>query len=143
MADITVSAAGVAKGTNATFVTGVAGATITAGQPVYIDTSASNVIKTAVNTSSTACVVAGIALHAALTGQPIQYQTAGDLYLTGTTLAVGTVFVLSAAAGGICPSADLDGTTGTSYCTILGGSTVTGSTPTLRLAITVTNSLNP
>lgn len=143
MADLTVSASGIAKGTNATFDTGVAGASITAGQPLYKDTANNNVLKPAVNTSSTACVVAGIALHAAATGQPIQYQTSGDLYMTGTTLPVGSVYVLSATAGGMCPVADLEATTGTSYCTIIGGTTVTGSTPTMRLAITVTNSLNP
>lgn len=143
MADLTVSASGIVAGSNATFDFGVAGASITAGQPVYIDTANSNVIKPAVNTSATACVVAGIALHAAASGQPIKYIKTGDLYMTGTTLPVGSVYVLSATSGGICPVADLEATTGTSYCTIIGGTTVTGSTPTMRLAITVTNSLNP
>lgn len=144
MANITVSAAGVAKGSNATFETGVAGATITAGQVLYKDTSDSNKLKLAISTTLAASQVAGIALHGASAGQPIQFQTDGDLLLVGTTLGVGAVIVLSATAGAMCPSADLDATTGTSYCSVLGVTTVDGSAnPVLRLGIRNSSSLNP
>jgi hypothetical protein len=67
MADLTITAASVLAGSGAKKVNGTAGATITAGQAVYLD-SADNEYKLADNDSATAAVrtVAGIALHASL-----------------------------------------------------------------------------
>ncbi len=88
--------------------TGVAGATITAGQPVYIDTTDSNKMKPCdVDASVLAATVAGIALHAATNGQPLSYITSGDITI-GATVAVGVHYVASDPAGGIMPIADLD-----------------------------------
>lgn len=105
--DISVTAASVIAGTDATFATGTAGGTITAGQPLYIDTSDSNKLKPAdCDASDLASTVAGIALHAALSGQPIKYQTGGNLTFNAV-LTAGKCFVASATAGGIAPIADL------------------------------------
>lgn len=107
MADLTITAANVIKGTGASTKTGVAGATITAGQTVYMDASDSNKIKLAdANASSATAACIGIALHAALAGQPITYQDSGIIAL-GSILTAGAVYVLSATAGGIAPVADL------------------------------------
>jgi hypothetical protein len=45
-------------------------------------------------------------LHAAASGQPIRYQTSGTITVGGTMTA-GKIYVASATAGGIAPSADL------------------------------------
>lgn len=121
-ADITVTAASVAKGTGATTSDGIAGATITAGQAVYLD-STTNTIKLAdANASSAASTAVGIALHGAASGQPIKYQTGGQITI-GATVAVGTIYVVSGTAGGIAPSTDLASGW---YTNILGVATTTG-----------------
>lgn len=112
MADLTVTATQVlpgAESAGATFASGVAGATITAGQPVYLDTTTST-YKVADNndTSATLAVVAGIALHGAASGQPLKIQTGGPFTIgAGAAPTVGIIYCLSATAGGIAPSADL------------------------------------
>lgn len=127
--DISVTAASVLAGTDATFATGVSGATITAGQPVYIDTSDSNKLKACdCDASDLASTVAGIALHAALAGQPLKYQTGGNLTFNAV-LTTGKCFISSATAGGIAPIADL--TTGW-RTSILGVAT---STTNLKMSI--------
>lgn len=106
MADLTITAANVAAGSTAAKATGTAGVTITAGQVVYLD-SATNTIKLAdADASSATATCIGIALHASLAGQPISYQTDGTITI-GATLTAGKVYVVSATAGGIAPSADL------------------------------------
>lgn len=107
MVDLTVTAANVVKGTDAVVQRGVAGATITAGQPLYKDATASDTLKVAdTDVSAAASRVVGIALHAASTGQPIEYQTDGEITI-GATMTVGEIYVLSGTAGGIAPRADL------------------------------------
>ena len=108
MADLTITAANVVPVTGYSKTTGVAGATITAGQPVYIDTTDSNKMKACdVDASVLAATVAGIALHGASNGQPLSYITSGDITI-GATVAVGIHYVASDTAGGIMPIADLD-----------------------------------
>jgi hypothetical protein len=104
---------------------GVAGAAITAGQPVYVDTANSNVIKLA-GAASTALVatVAGVALHAAGTGQPISYATTGSIINIGATTAKGMVYYASDTAGAIMPQADV--ATSTWYFSRIGYATTTG-----------------
>ena len=107
MADLTITAANVRAGSGAKIVNGTAGASVTAGQVVYLDSS-DNEYKLADNDSATAAVrsVAGIALHASGDGQPLAVLTKGPITI-GATTAVGTVYCLSSTAGGICPSADI------------------------------------
>lgn len=107
MADLSITAANVLKGSGAKLITGTAGATITAGQVVYLD-SADDEYKLADCDSATAAVrtPAGIALHASLDGQPLTILTKGPITI-GATIAAGVAYYLSATAGGICPVADL------------------------------------
>ena len=136
MAAISVTASSVAPGTDCSIASGTAGASITAGQPLYVDTANSNVLKVAdCDLSALGATVAGISLHAASSGQPIAYATAG--YVTfNAVLTAGKAYVLGATAGDICPIADL--TTGW-RTTILG---IAYSTTSLRLLITSTGVVN-
>lgn len=107
MADLTITASSVVASSGAVTSTGTAGATITAGQPLYMDSSDSNKLKLAdANASSATATCVGVSLHAALSGQPITYITAGS-YTVGASLTAGLVYVVSATAGGIAPAADL------------------------------------
>lgn len=122
MADISVTATSVLKGTNAKTGRGIAGATVTAGQPIYRDSSDNNELKPAdANASDATATVIGIALHGSSDGQPLEYITEGNLTFNAV-LTSGTVYVASATAGGIAPVADL--TTGW-RTTILGVGTST------------------
>lgn len=123
MADLTITAANVIAGSGAKKETGIAGATVTAGQVVYKDSSDSDKFKLADNDSATAAVRSpyGIALHASLAGQPLTVLRQGPITI-GATTAVGIVYCLSSTAGGICPSADI--ATG-DYNTIIGIGTST------------------
>ena len=116
MANLSITAASVQVASTVRLSRGVAGATIEAGDVLYIDTSDSNKLKLAIATSAAAAVFAGIATHAALSGQPVQYIPAGAITI-GATLAIGTVYVVSATAGKICPVADL---VAGNYLTIIG-----------------------
>ena len=108
MADITVTAASVAQGAGAIVRQGTAGATVTAGQPVYIDTADANQLKPAdADLSALGSTVAGIALHGASDEQPLKYIESGGAFVPGATLTQGEVYVLSGTAGGIAPVADL------------------------------------
>lgn len=136
MADATITASSVTKTNNTVIQIGTAGATITAGQVLYIDTANNYVMKPAVATVQASAVVAGVALHGALNGQPIAYATGGDINIS--TLAQGVVYVASANAGGLAPSADLDLTNNTNYASIVG---VSLGTTSLRLSIANSNVL--
>lgn len=120
MADVSITAAQVAPISNTTYDTrmsdGIAGATLTAGQPLYIDTAASNTLKLAdADGTAPAYTCAGIALHAATSGQPIKYANGGNYY-PGFAVTPGAVYTLSTTAGGIQPVADL---TTSNYTTVL------------------------
>ena len=117
MADLTVTAGSVIPATTARTRSGTAGATITAGQPLFEDSSDGHSLKPAqANTAARANAV-GIALNGASDGQIVNYITEGDL-TAGATLVVGQIYAVSdAAAGGIAPYSDL--TTG-DFVTILG-----------------------
>ncbi len=123
MADIAITATSVAAGANSVVVNGVAGAAITAGQVVYLDSS-DNRLKLADADSATAAVRSpyGIALNGAAIGQPVGVLRSGAITI-GATLTAGTDYWLSKTAGGICPRADVTGT-GT-YPTIVGVATST------------------
>jgi hypothetical protein len=98
----------------------VSGGTLTAGMPIYIDTSASNVIKACRANAAGTANCDGIALTGSSTGQPVTYASVGDIDL-GATLTVGETYCVSdAAAGAIVPIGDLGST---DYVTILGVAT--------------------
>ena len=107
MADLSITAANVVAGSGAKKVTGTAGATITAGQVVYYDSTTST-YKLADTDSATAAVrsPAGIALNGASANQPVTVLTSGPVTI-GATVAVGDVYYLSGTAGGLAPFADV------------------------------------
>lgn len=107
MADITVTAANVQPGTGAEIDTRYRfGATVTAGQAVYLDT-ATNTWKLAdADASAATAVLGGVALNGGASGQPAAVLKGGN-YNPGGTVVAGTIYCLSANAGGICPAADL------------------------------------
>ena len=120
MADLIITAANVVKATGSSIQQGTAGAAVTAGQPVYLDSATSTYKLSDANSATAAArAVDGIALHASLTGQPLQILNGGPLTL-GAVLTAGVAYYLSNNAGGICPVADL---TAGSYPTILGFAT--------------------
>lgn len=130
MADYTITATQVLL-TSGTPLYGVAGATITQGQSVYLDTSA-NTWKlaqadgTAAEAGSGGTTVSGvvgtvgIALQSVSSGQRIEVAGPGCVVQMGAGAAIpaGKVIVVSATAGGVAPVADIV-TTGY-YVTILG-----------------------
>lgn len=107
MADLSITATSVVKGSGAKTVNGTAGATITAGQVLYYDSTAGT-YKLADTDSATAAVRSpvGIALNGAASGQPVEVLTAGPVTI-GATVAVGDVYFLSGTAGGLAPAADV------------------------------------
>ncbi|HYE20974.1 MAG TPA: hypothetical protein VEA69_21185 [Tepidisphaeraceae bacterium] len=111
MAALTITASNVVpasvSGLTPTYERGIAGAAITAGYPVYKDSTDSDKLKLAdANASEATAQVVGIAVHSATTGQPVTYQTAGPISY-GAILTKGEIYVLGATAGDICPADDL------------------------------------
>lgn len=108
MADISITAASVVGDDGYTFQDVVAGATITAGQPVYLDASDSNKAKLAdSDANANTAKAVGLALHAALAGQPLKIITGGKVTLGASPLTQGLPYFLSNTAGAICPLGDL------------------------------------
>jgi hypothetical protein len=137
MADLTVTAANVAPGTDATIERNYnAGATITAGQTVYLSTTTNTWLLADANLSQAAAVLGGVALNGAASGQPLAVLTRGNLN-PGATAVVGMVYVLSGTAGGIAPVAD--GVTGW-YTSILGIGTTASN---IAVNIQVSNVAKP
>lgn len=100
--DLTVTAANVLASAVPYAKHGIAGAAITAGQALYIDTTDSNKLKLAdANGTAPANTYAGIALHAAAIGQPIAYQNSDPSFTTGFTALAGDPIFLSDNAGGV------------------------------------------
>jgi outer membrane protein assembly factor BamB len=84
----------------------VAGATIVAGEWVYVDTANSNVLKLAqADGTALEATVKGMALNGGVTGQPIVVATSGTIAV-GSVLTTAVVYVLSATAGKMDPVAD-------------------------------------
>lgn len=110
MADLTITAANVQPGSGAAIRNGTAGATITAGQVVYLDEATTG--EWLLADADAASAVArgsgkiGIALNGASDGQPISVQTDGDITI-GATMTAGVAYFLSPTAGGIAPYADI------------------------------------
>lgn len=135
MSDVSITAANVIAGANAKKRTGRAGATITAGQVVYEDSSDSSDFKLAdANASAATANPVGIALHGASDGQPLTIVTEDDDFTPGGTLSLSAgadsgVYVLSGTAGGIAPMDDL---AAAMYTVIIG---VAKSTTKMKLKI--------
>lgn len=133
MADLTITAASVLAGSNATVVSGIAAAAITAGQVLHRASNGQFALADN-DAAAPATSVLGIALNNAAAGQPVNVQVAGDITI-GAALAEGAAYYLSDTAGGICAFADLATPQGVS---LLG---VAKSTTVLSLAIVNTGAV--
>lgn len=121
MADISVTASAVVAGAGAQTKTGIAGATIAAGDIVYLDSATTG--KWQLADSDAAAAEArgqtsniGIALNSAALNQPIVVQTSGPVTL-GAVLTAGVAYYLSDTPAKLCPVADI---TGGDYYTLMG-----------------------
>lgn len=99
---------------------GTAGATIVAGQAVYLDI-ATNTYKLADAGALATAALAGFALTGASSGQPVKILTGGALTATGLT--AGEAYFLNTTAGSIGLYADLTGNT--DYITYVGTASTT------------------
>lgn len=108
MADISITAANVAAGSDAIIENGTAGEAVTAGQVVYkAATSKKWLLADCDSATAEVRQAEGIALNTAgADGQPIAVQKSGDITVGGT-LTAGTAYYLSPVAGGIAPLADV------------------------------------
>lgn len=109
MADYAITASQVLPDTAGEIVWGILGATVTAGQSLYLD-SMTNTYKLA-DTDSTAAVAAmrGVALTGGSTGQPVALQKTGTPTLgAAATITAGAIILLSDTPGGLRPVADID-----------------------------------
>lgn len=121
MTDLVITAANVLEGTQARKQRKTAGAAITQGQSLFLDSSDQLQPAEKDVDAGTAAAV-GIALNSAEAGQPCTFQSGGEMDV-GSTLVVGETYVVGAAAGGIAPIADV---VSTEFSTILGIATAAG-----------------
>jgi hypothetical protein len=121
MADLSQTAANVKPGENITPRMRQAGEAITQGMPYYVSTTDSKAYQTDANDGAAKAEVRGIALTGAALDGYFVAQESGLINL-GATLAVGTVYVVSATKGAICPIADI---TSGQYVSPLGVATTT------------------
>lgn len=97
MAAISITAASVLPVTssNPTILTGVAGATITQNQPLYID--ASGTLQLADSNDASKYQVVGLSLNSALSGQQVSYLTRGTITMGSTQLAGDDIWLFTTA----------------------------------------------
>lgn len=107
-ADLSITASSLLPSSQAKYANGICGAAITAGSLVYVSSADGRYYAADANVSTT-WEVAGLAAHATTAaGQPIAIITEDPQLTVGATLSmVAPVYVLSATAGGIAPSADI------------------------------------
>ena len=87
---------------------GVAGATIAAGDVLYIDTANSNILKLAQNDGTALeATIAGVALCDAVATQPVVYLKSGGTLTLNAVATAGETYIASNTAGGIAPVADI------------------------------------
>lgn len=137
MADVSITAANVVPGSDASYGTGTAGVALTAGQSIYLDTNTSTYKLAQANGTATVAGSGGvtIALSNAAAGQPVSYLLSGPVTIGGTLVKAGVYVVSAANAGGIAPIADLGSG---NYLSILGYASTTGILTALRSATGVT-----
>jgi hypothetical protein len=106
MADLSITAANVLMSAAGKKSEGIAGEAISAGQPVYKDSSDGNKLKLTDANAAGKRGVVGIALNDAATGQPVHFCISDPALAIGATVSIGYVAILSATPGGIAPVAD-------------------------------------
>lgn len=125
MASLSITAANVLPGSNASIIRGIAGATVTAGQVVYLDAATTGewllADADAAGAAARGSGRIGVALHGASDGQPLSVQVDGDITI-GATMTAGLAYFLSPTPGEIGVYGDvLSG----DYVTLVGISTST------------------
>lgn len=133
MADLAPTAASVVAADEAVVKSEhVAGASLAAGDWVYMDTANNNVMKLAqADGTALEATVYGMCLNTAAIGQPVLVARGGNVDF-GCTITVAAVYILSVNAGKIAPVADL---ASSSYLSIVGYGTAADN-----LAIAIQNS---
>jgi|TARA_Y100000593_G_scaffold22564_1_gene44960 hypothetical protein len=139
MADVTITAAQVQPSTTGgwTLGQGIAGATITAGQPIYADATDGGKLKPADADAEATAAARGIAVSNAADEQPVRYLVAGPVILGSGNLVRGRSYFVSSNAGGICREADV---ASSKYTTALGLATTTSELTVNLQSSGVTNS---
>jgi hypothetical protein len=107
MADVVVTASAVSPGIGASLDRGLARATLEAGDALYKDPTDEKWGLADANGGDAAANCGGFAKHPSRANQPIEVHTGGPLVLGTSPLTPGATYFLSAAAGKICPAADL------------------------------------
>lgn len=92
---------------NTKFLLVMYGATVAAGQPLYLDPADSLCKLSDANASATTAKVKGIAMTPGVNGGYGIIATEGGIILVGTTAAVGETYYGGATAGDIVPDGDL------------------------------------
>jgi hypothetical protein len=103
MAAFSITAANVLHSTSATIFTGTAGATITQGQPLYLDTT-SNSYKLA--NALTNNPLAGVAMVGASNGQDMVICSKDPNFAPGFTIGTGNFVLVGNVAGQLNPVED-------------------------------------
>ena len=139
MADVTIVAGQVLPSTAGgwTLGQGIAGATITAGHPLYADASDGGKLKPADADAQTTARARGIAVSSAGDEQPIRYLVAGPITLGSGNLVQGRSYFVSANAGGICRESDV---ASSKFTTALGLATTTSQLDVQLQSSNVANS---
>lgn len=114
MANYTLTAASVKHSTSAGFTTYTAGETMTAGQPLYADSTALDdtgkpKAKLAdANASASTALVIGVSANGASDGQPVRVVSSDPDFTHGlATVTAGDIIIVSATAGALAPSSDM------------------------------------
>jgi hypothetical protein len=114
MANYTITAANVVPSATATLASYTSGASISAGQPVYLDTSDLDAAQRPkakladANDTLLTATVAGLAVNTASAGQIVNICTSDNAFTHGlSSAAAGDVVVLSSTAGALAPAADI------------------------------------
>lgn len=107
MADLTITSSAVLSSADATTENGTAGATIEAGQRVYLDAATGRYeLADADAATSAERRTRGIALNDAADGQALRIHKSGDLTV-GAVLTAGVTYYGSSTPGAICLRADV------------------------------------
>ena len=106
MADLTITAANVLAGSGAKSEDGTGGATMTAGEVVYTDSSDSQYKLADANGAAALAVVTGILLNGVSASQPAKIHTYGPITI-GATVVPGVPYFLSKTPGKIAVLADI------------------------------------
>jgi hypothetical protein len=133
MADISVTAASVVASANAVILRQYnAGATVTAGQVVYLDSNYKWQLMDA-NASATGNSpdnTRGIALGGGANNQPLAVATRDSHFTPGATMSNGIAYYASPNAGGIAPVADLGAGNYPTFLGIAKSTTILNLNPT-------------